>query len=365
MSTKDPRRREWSPTGTFIEQCPDEAAHGEHEWYEKNCFRRQCPGFVGRAGVPASATPAARWVTCQYRQEPHELDDECVDATDVPWTPGAGWERLKQTMPGMVPDLTEEDLAKADALIASTAKRCPRCGETRQLGKYRVCQPCAAACGWDPRCEACIAEEKQHDLVRDDHIATCDPGRRAAGGATGNPELKVDESWFTTADVEAARQWLADNRYGGDHDMHDLDRDDIHEIIQIVLTATWQRARREGISDGLRRAHACIEALAELVQLKGGPRDEEYERRKPLAWQRAGEALSAVGPWEPVEQPEPASGGIITNPAPTIVAEDGCTLTWPTSTPADRPDTSHVVPTFSQPWEKSGGEQAGGDRDGN
>ena len=29
------------------------------------------------------------------------------------------------------------------------------------------------------------------------------------------------------------------------------------------------------------------EALAELVRLKDGPRDEAYERDKPLAWERA------------------------------------------------------------------------------
>jgi hypothetical protein len=40
-------------TGTPARQCPDESAHPEHEWYEDNTFRRQCDGFVGRAGVPA------------------------------------------------------------------------------------------------------------------------------------------------------------------------------------------------------------------------------------------------------------------------------------------------------------------------
>jgi len=34
------------------------------------------------------------------------------------------------------------------------------------------------------------------------------------------------------------------------------------------------------------------EALTELVALKDGPRDEDYYRRKPLAWQKAREALS-------------------------------------------------------------------------
>lgn len=33
------------------------------------------------------------------------------------------------------------------------------------------------------------------------------------------------------------------------------------------------------------------EALRELVDLKDGPRDADYERRKPLAWQAGRDAL--------------------------------------------------------------------------
>lgn len=36
------------------------------------------------------------------------------------------------------------------------------------------------------------------------------------------------------------------------------------------------------------------DALAELVRLKDGPRDEAYERDKPKAWQAAREALGAA-----------------------------------------------------------------------
>ncbi len=35
----------------------------------------------------------------------------------------------------------------------------------------------------------------------------------------------------------------------------------------------------------------AIDVLRELVALKDGPRDEDYERRKPLAWQQAREVL--------------------------------------------------------------------------
>lgn len=34
--------------------------------------------------------------------------------------------------------------------------------------------------------------------------------------------------------------------------------------------------------------------LRELVDLKDGPRDEDYERRKPAAWERARELLAAA-----------------------------------------------------------------------
>jgi hypothetical protein len=35
------------------------------------------------------------------------------------WTPGAGWERIKREMPHLVPELTDEDMRKADELIAA------------------------------------------------------------------------------------------------------------------------------------------------------------------------------------------------------------------------------------------------------
>lgn len=37
-----------------------------------------------------------------------------------------------------------------------------------------------------------------------------------------------------------------------------------------------------------------FEALSSLVALKNGPRDEVYEREKPLAWKRAREVIAEV-----------------------------------------------------------------------
>jgi hypothetical protein len=36
------------------------------------------------------------------------------------------------------------------------------------------------------------------------------------------------------------------------------------------------------------------EALSTLVSLKNGPRDEVYQREKPLAWQRAKDVLKRI-----------------------------------------------------------------------
>ena len=40
-------------------------------------------------------------------------------ASPPQWTPGASWERIKREMPHLAPDLTAEDLRKADELIAA------------------------------------------------------------------------------------------------------------------------------------------------------------------------------------------------------------------------------------------------------
>ncbi len=59
-------------------------------------------------------------------------------------------------------------------------EKCPCCGEPGVLGSYDVCVPCAAANGWDPRCEACISEDRGNDGHGLQHVATCGPGKRAA-----------------------------------------------------------------------------------------------------------------------------------------------------------------------------------------
>jgi hypothetical protein len=134
-----------------------------------------------------------------------------------------------------------------------------------------------------------------------------------------------DQTWFTTAEVEAARQRLADNRYGGPGDLHDLDAEDIHEIIRVVLTATWQSA----VAEGRRQATEGFEVREEWAisyTLNGNPCEpahgghvfdsrEEAERHLD-AWRRHYPDLTyadevyhrrevMTGPWEPAEQTAP------------------------------------------------------------
>lgn len=160
-----------------------------------------------------------------------------------------------------------------------------------------------------------------------------------------------DQRMFSTADVEIARQRLNDNRYGGPDDLHDLDRGDIHEIVQLVLTATWDRIYDEGLAEGRRLLAAEYDVKlggdgsgtppVEMVYgynaglAEGRRQATEGGRRRwgvwmPPGWyddpdaphlphecsseadawslaQRAGGrvAVRLVGPWEPDEQPEP------------------------------------------------------------
>jgi hypothetical protein len=46
------------------------------------------------------------------------MDISSAPAGPQSWTPGAGWERLKREMPHLVPELTDDDLRKADEIIA-------------------------------------------------------------------------------------------------------------------------------------------------------------------------------------------------------------------------------------------------------
>lgn len=66
---------------------------------------------------------------------------------------------------------------------AAVGQRCPRCGETRPLGSFDVCAPCAAAEGWDPPCDACKTETRDEDVAGMRHVATCGGNRVKADAA--------------------------------------------------------------------------------------------------------------------------------------------------------------------------------------
>lgn len=55
-------------------------------------------------------------------------------------------------------------------------RRCPCCGNTRVLGRYDICAPCAANEGFDPPCLACSTESAGM-VATTPHVATCGPGR--------------------------------------------------------------------------------------------------------------------------------------------------------------------------------------------
>lgn len=336
-------------------QCGDESAHGEHEWLMLGAFRTQCPGFAGRAGVPADSTPKPVEPTGNPRVDAlidalvcptcrtvyNAAKANCVDAwhydnqrcrdeyerpggrehgdrivkchlkpghrgeheeaeTGITWwgkhTPGRGLERLQKEMPGLMPELTDEDFAAADALIAAVsdpnepgtvrpvfkAERCPRCAETRITHPtYRVCISCAAECGWDPRCEACLAEDKDSTVKRDDHIATCDSGRQLTpstvastelGGASVNRELTVD-------DPDVVEELGLDGTPEG-------------ASLRYELVAAYERGRAEN-AEALAEAQRVADSLGrrlgvrfgEIEQLRAESaqmRDERDEARRDL-----------------------------------------------------------------------------------
>lgn len=88
-----------------------------------------------------------------------------------------------------------------------SGKHCPRCGETRPLGEYNVCVPCAAACGWDPECEACKVEDRG-GVALIPHVETCDPGARARRALTtgdgADRDLMAIQSWDAAENAAAA-----------------------------------------------------------------------------------------------------------------------------------------------------------------
>lgn len=77
------------------------------------------------------------------------------------------------------------------------------------------------------------------------------------------------------------------------------------DLTDVQLDAIEEAVRRSpdtmlAIIDALRnergRTGELEAALRELVTLKDGPRDADYERRKPAAWQRARDLLDRTAP---------------------------------------------------------------------
>lgn len=71
-------------------------------------------------------------VECDERvlhpEHPHSWSSDCIDPRPAVWTPGAGVELLRREHPEMVPEVSEEDRAAADRLIAAAEPREPATG---------------------------------------------------------------------------------------------------------------------------------------------------------------------------------------------------------------------------------------------
>jgi hypothetical protein len=84
------------------------------------------PVCLARYERPGGRERGDRIVRCHLSAD-HSGEHEEAD-TEVKWwgehTPGKGWERLRTELPGLAPDLTEEDMRKADAILADTPRRC-------------------------------------------------------------------------------------------------------------------------------------------------------------------------------------------------------------------------------------------------
>jgi len=111
------------------------------------------------------------------------------------------------------------------------------------------------------------------------------------------------EQWKAMVDVMTdaliAQRWQPyDPSMGGTPETYqeciDGDRaalwEDMSEGLAALGAAGWQIIR----GDERGAAEVCSAVLADLVALKDGPRDGQYEHRKPFAWN---EARDAVAVW--------------------------------------------------------------------
>lgn len=186
-------------------------------------------------------------------------------------TPGAGMERLKREFPGMVPELTEEDEARTDALLAAA----------KEALEKRYGQPRTAA-----QERAVLARR-----LGDDRIALDDMLMQFS-------KEDLDEA-YARGVSEGLRR--ADNAINWQTScLGCADRLD-------GLIAERARGYEEGLAEGRRQATEGWER-SWGVDTPSGPIgcDDEEDARGYAALPGWGHVVSRlVGPWEPVEQPDP------------------------------------------------------------
>lgn len=96
--------------------------------------------------------------------------------------------------------------------------------------------------------------------------------------------------------VAATKRLVAADHYGGVRQRLAMAR--AHACVDLPVGETKQRLRA-AVGDAmgaLNKAGKVREALAELVRLKDGPRDDAYRDGKDAAWQRARELLTEERP---------------------------------------------------------------------
>jgi hypothetical protein len=135
--------------------------------------------------------------------------------------------------------------------------------------------------------------------------ARCDgtPKSHAAGGENQTcvfePALRVAEHGDmeqVRADVIAAVVKHFEDQRG--HPPEQMQINDLTEYADAVMAVVARiMAERDAAAERTESEQfdQVWSALCDLVALKDGPRDAEYHRRKPLAWQRAREALTSSG----------------------------------------------------------------------
>lgn len=305
-------------------------------------------------------------------------------------TPAKGLERIRTEMPGLMPELTDEDLAKADLLIEAARKP----GEDRA-----GVQGCTSRIRHNDAIVECRSDHS-HNLPWPDLHGTRDGA--SIGWRDGDPRIvdehglsAVEAAWYARGISEGRRQ-AEELAFDTDtvaklldlvHQYFDVETglaDPIDTAINVLTEAVsdhtldWlgrensrQAGKDEGVAEGRRQATEGWEREW-AVELPDGARydadDLEDARQCALRGDQPREIVSRlVGPWEPDLGEADWPGHQNFTLLPCIKIEGPHPKhTWshrgepceghvcPGDPPAEHLGTSHTPPVSSHTWEKDG-----------